>query len=83
MTRAPEIELLLTQDCTLCETALDVLLGVPELGGMQVRTRDIALDDEAVATYGERIPVLRYHGAELDWPFDAPAVAQFVQVASR
>jgi hypothetical protein len=64
-------------DCRLCDLALDVLA--------QVRVPDfssIFIDDDAAleARYGERVPVLREDdsGRELDWPFDADALREFL-----
>ena len=61
-------------DCHLCDLALDVLA--------QARLPDfesVFIDEDAAleAAYGIRVPVLRdaRSGAELDWPFDAAAVA--------
>lgn len=65
-------------DCHLCDAALDVLAqaGAPEFDSVWI-------DGDAVleARYGQRVPVLRDEdtGAELDWPFDAAAVAAFVR----
>lgn len=61
-------------DCHLCDLALDVLAQarLPEFDSVFID------DDEALeATYGPRVPVLRdaRAGVELDWPFDARAVA--------
>ena len=33
---------------------------------------DIAFDDALFSRYGVTIPVLRYQGRELNWPFDLP-----------
>jgi hypothetical protein len=61
-------------DCHLCDLALDVLAraGFPEFDS-------VFIDDDAAleAAYGARVPVLRDvgDGRELDWPFDARAVA--------
>jgi len=63
-----------TDHCQLCERALDLLLTLPELNGRTLTVVDVADDDELLARYGERLPVLRLAGAELDWPFDAAAV---------
>lgn len=38
---------------------------------------DIAEDDALVASYGERIPVLRAGDAELCWPFSLLDVMRF------
>ncbi|MCG8277289.1 glutaredoxin family protein [Stenotrophomonas sp. NLF4-10] len=60
-------------DCHLCDQALAVLA--------QARAPDfdsifIDDDDALEARYGVRVPVLRdAAGRELDWPFDAAALA--------
>ena len=67
-------------DCHLCDLALAELA--------QARVPDfesVFIDEDPVleARYGVRIPVLRREegGAELDWPFDAAAVAAFLRSA--
>ena len=61
-------------DCHLCDLALEVLAQAraPEFTSVFIDG-----DEELEARYGARIPVLRRDdtGAELDWPFDAAAVA--------
>lgn len=65
-------------DCRLCDAALDVLAeaGAPDFASVWI-------DGEAglEARYGERVPVLRDEdsGRELAWPFDADALARFLQ----
>jgi len=64
-------------DCKLCDEALAVLAAarVPDFSSTFID------DDEALeARYGTRVPVLRddESGRELDWPFDAGAVAAFI-----
>lgn len=74
LARIPMTRFILFQrdDCHLCDLALDVLAqaAFPEF-------RSVFVDDDAAleAAYGHRVPVLRdgATGAELDWPFDAPA----------
>ena len=67
-------------DCHLCELAIDVLAAAraPEFSSVFI-DNDNALE----ARYGERVPVLREElsGRELNWPFDASAVGDFVQSA--
>ena len=64
-------------DCHLCDLALGVLAEarVPEF-------ESVFIDDDAAleARYGIRVPVLHRSdtGDELDWPFDAVAVARWV-----
>jgi len=63
-------------DCHLCDLAIDVLA--------QARVPDFASvfidgDADLEARYGERVPVLcTDSGSELDWPFDASALREFV-----
>ena len=64
-------------DCHLCDLAIEVLA--------QARTPEFSsvfIDDDAEleARYGERVPVLREDASrrELNWPFDADAVAAFL-----
>lgn len=69
-------------DCHLCDLALAVLAQarVPEFDSVFID------DDEALeARYGERVPVLRdaAGGRELDWPFDAGRVVDWLDAAGR
>jgi hypothetical protein len=64
-------------DCHLCDLALAVLA--------QARVPDFASvfidgDAQLEKRYGERVPVLRddVSGRELDWPFAAAAVRDFL-----
>jgi hypothetical protein len=62
--------LLGTQGCHLCDTAEGLLKQASAARALQWECRDIALDDELVNRYGERIPVLLLSdGRELGWPF--------------
>jgi Glutaredoxin-like domain (DUF836) len=63
--------------CHLCDLALAVLA--------EARTPDfdsvwVDDSDELELRYGTRVPVLRNEisGRELDWPFDAAAVREFL-----
>lgn len=66
-----------TKSCHLCEAAERVLIG----GRVAVTKIDIVSDVALLKKYGLRIPVLQRidNGAELDWPFDAEAVADFLK----
>ena len=64
-------------DCHLCDLAIDVLA--------QARAPDFSSvfidnDNALEARYGERVPVLREEesGRELDWPFDAARLREFL-----
>ncbi len=64
-------------DCHLCDLALQVLAEahVPEFDSVFIDT-DMALE----ARYGTRVPVLRdVGGRELDWPFDALRLADWLR----
>ncbi|MBP3974869.1 glutaredoxin family protein [Pseudoxanthomonas spadix] len=64
-------------DCHLCDLALEVLATAraPAL-------ESVFIDEDPTleARYGPRVPVLcdPRSGRELDWPFDAQAVATFL-----
>ena len=66
-----------TSECHLCEQALAL---VSAAAGRRPVEYDVADDDALFAHYGLRIPVLvrADTGAELDWPFDAAALARFI-----
>jgi hypothetical protein len=69
--------LYVTRGCHLCDEAAALL----EAAGARWYAREIGYDAALVARYGTRIPVLRRSdtGAELDWPFAAPALAAFLR----
>ena len=73
----PRLKLFQRDDCPLCDAALDVLAQarVPEFETVWI-DGDAGLE----ARYGSRVPVLRdeVRGVELDWPFDAAAVREFL-----
>lgn len=64
-------------DCPLCDRALAVLAAAraPDFDSVWIDD-----DDALEARYGARVPVLRDADAEreLDWPFDADALAAFL-----
>ncbi|MEP6482810.1 MAG: glutaredoxin family protein [Rudaea sp.] len=68
-------------NCHLCDLALDVLARAraPEFSSIFIDH-----DNEMEARYGERVPVLREElsRTELNWPFDAEAVADFLYAAA-
>ena len=69
-----EAILLTTAGCHLCDQALVLIQrAAPRLN---VQLLDIAEDDDLIAEYGERIPVLRLNGCELTWPFSLLDVRQ-------
>lgn len=70
-----------TEHCHLCEQARDVLLACG-LGGRYTLV-DISDDDQLMARYGLRIPVLAGGARELDWPFDEHAVHALLATAGE
>lgn len=64
-------------ECPLCDEAYDVLAaaGLPDFDPIWI-DGDVALQGQ----YGDRVPVLRREdtGRELDWPFDAAQVRDFI-----
>ncbi len=71
-----------TDHCALCDEALELLLNMPELVGHQLMVADISTDDVLLARFGERIPVLVCDHRQLDAPFDADDVRQFISERS-
>lgn len=62
-----------TEHCSLCDEALDLLLSMPELAGWSVRVVDVSANDDLLARYGNRIPILVADGA---LEYAAPFVPQ-------
>ena len=69
-----------TSACSACESAIDLLLSMPELAGRSLSVREVAERADWVERYGERVPVLATATAELDWPFDASAVRRVLRM---
>ena len=70
-----ECVLYITDDCTLCDEALSMLLASNALRGVVVTTIDVATNDKLFQSFGEHIPVLEYQGNSLMWPFSAEDAA--------
>jgi predicted DCC family thiol-disulfide oxidoreductase YuxK len=68
-----------TSDCHLCDEA-EGLLHAAGLGESYQKV-EIVDDPDLLETYGVHIPVLKRNDnqRELFWPFDALALAEFVQ----
>ncbi|MGH8182837.1 MAG: glutaredoxin family protein [Rhodanobacteraceae bacterium] len=64
-------------DCMLCDEAVALLahVGAPDFESVWIDG-----NAELEAPYGERVPVLRddESGRELDWPFDATRLHEFL-----
>lgn len=68
-----------TDHCALCDRALDVLLGLPELRGHVLDVVDVADNAQLLEHYGPRLPVLRAGTQEIAWPFSGADVLRLVQ----
>lgn len=71
-----EVTLYTTLGCHLCDQARELLLTVDP--SVVILAVDIAEDDDLIARYGERIPVLARDGRELAWPFGLLDVQGFL-----
>lgn len=73
------LELLGTEGCHLCDVAADILVANLNPAEWEVYQVDIA-EEDLIDAYGLRIPVLRdiKTGLELDWPFDASTVSDYL-----
>lgn len=65
-----------TLGCHLCEQAKALLMTVDP--NVELESVDVAEDDDLIAQYGERIPVLVRNGNELAWPFGLLDVQAFL-----
>jgi hypothetical protein len=75
----PELILYGTSACHLCEEATAILLPITSASGIAMLQVDIADEDELMTRYGLRIPVLACNGLELDWPFNAEQIVEFLR----
>lgn len=82
--------LYVTEHCSLCDAAFELLAGVPEVAGLTLAVVDIArpgaVSDSEFVALGPRLPVLAFSfetasnvGQQLDWPFTAQQVAQLLR----
>lgn len=69
-----------TSHCHLCELAQSLLM--QQSACVAVELIDIADDDDLLAIYGLRIPVLQRQDtkAELNWPFKVEDISSFLTV---
>ncbi|NCF44627.1 MAG: glutaredoxin family protein [Proteobacteria bacterium] len=79
----PQLVLYSTAHCGLCDSALELVIGLPAAAGMQLQVIDIAHDDALLERYGERIPVFRLGHRELQAPIDADGLARFLGTAEQ
>ena len=74
-----EIVLYVTEACSLCDEALDMLLSSKELSGHILTTVDIVSDEDLVDRLGQKIPVLSVDGVEICWPFDIQQISTLLE----
>lgn len=73
------LTLFTTEGCHLCEDAHEMVLSVAERHPLQLQMQEIGDDDELVARYGIRIPVILFpDGSELNWPFNEAQLEQVI-----
>lgn len=74
-----DVTLFTTEGCHLCEEAHEILLNVADTHPVDVSLQEIGDNDDLVAQYGIRIPVLQFPDRdELDWPFTQAQVEQLI-----
>jgi glutaredoxin len=67
-----------TSGCHLCDEALDIVAPVCRELGFEVIQIDICTDEHLEQLYETRIPVAYLQQQELDWPFTAEELRQFL-----
>jgi len=75
------LRLFTTAACHLCEHALALVEQAGQGQAIDLELVDIVDDEQLLAQYGIRIPVLRRadDGAELGWPFDVVQLQRFLE----
>ncbi len=73
-----QLTLYSTAHCSLCDQALDLLFTLPVVDGMSLNVVDVANDNDLMERYAERIPVLRLDHHELNAPFTAAEILEFL-----
>lgn len=72
-----------TDGCHLCEQAIGMFYYAKQQGllsdSVELLMQDIISDEQLVAEYGERIPVIRSMdtGQELGWPFELESMVSW------
>lgn len=65
-----QLELLVTEHCSLCDRAFDLLASSREVAGWRLKVQDVVYDDALFDKYAESVPVLIHGQRALLWPFD-------------
>jgi thiol-disulfide isomerase/thioredoxin len=73
------LTLFTTEGCHLCEEAHELLLNVADAYPLEVYLQEIGDDEQLVARYGIRIPVVQFpDDQELDWPFSETDIKRII-----
>lgn len=77
--REPLVELLVKQECGLCEAAVAAAGEVCAQFGLVPRVTDITEDEQMLAQFAEELPVLRIDGAVRDfWRIDRTRLSRLL-----
>lgn len=71
-----------TDACSLCDQALDMMFGMADLTGYVLETVDIATDDSLLEQLSESIPIIEVADQQLVWPFTEDDIRNLVQTVS-
>ena len=77
-----KVLLYLTDACSLCDVALDLIIGMPELAGCVLVTVDIVSNDALLERFEQLIPVLEIADQQLVWPFTKNDISNLVRTVS-
>lgn len=70
--RAPQVQLVVREQCHLCESARQVVRSVCEPAGLSWQEVDVDADADRQRQYGELVPVVLVDGVQVDyWHIDA------------
>lgn len=70
-----QIVLFVTDACTMCDEALDMVFDSDQLSGHVLDVVDIMSDAELFDRLARKIPVAQIGDHELDWPFTDQQIA--------
>lgn len=74
-----QLILFTTEGCHLCDEAHELLLNMADKMPLQIQLQEIGDNDDLVAQYGIRIPVVQFPDRqELDWPFTESDVERLI-----
>ena len=74
-----EIILITSEDCPLCEEAIELLNSL-HLTGFSLIEKDVYTTREIHNKYWDKIPVLLKENQDLCWPFTSKKVKEFILI---